>query len=154
MAALRNGPHVHSIESLNLPRNIATYCSSIFSPGHTLQTQPSQHKWSSTQDLLADPWRRELKKMNLPWMFTSMHSKVISNWNGFLKWLGLSRTTTLQTWTLAMATSGPPPLCGASEKSYSLYCGFRLNNVTMSVQLHMWSFGSWAGFKILEACCV
>ena len=28
-----------------------------------------------------------------------MHSKVISNWNGFLKWLGLSRTTTLHTWT-------------------------------------------------------
>ena len=34
-----------------------------------------------------------------------MHSKVISNWNGFLKWLGLSSTTTLQTWTWAKGWS-------------------------------------------------
>lgn len=110
-----------------------------------------------------------------------MHSKVISNWNGFLKWLGLSRTTTLQTWTwadrekdtyfwappppkkqmkskkkgtLAMATSGPPPLRGASSESWILFTlDLRWSNyVTEKVQLHMWSLGTWASSKILEAC--
>ena len=50
-----------------------------------------------------------------------------------------------------MATSGPPPLCGASESYDSCSCRFRLmNDVAKKIQLHMWSFGSCASSKILR----
>ena len=60
MSALRDGPHVHSIKSLNFPNifcqiHVASVTLCMFSPDHTLQTLPSQHKWSSIQGLLGDP---------------------------------------------------------------------------------------------------
>lgn len=41
-------------------------------------------------------------KRKLPSFKSSMHSKVTSNWKGLKNGEGLSRTTTLHTWTLAI----------------------------------------------------
>lgn len=45
---------------------------------------------------------KENLNLKLPSFKSSMHSKVTSNWKGLKKGEGLSRTTTLHTWTLAI----------------------------------------------------
>lgn len=64
-------------------------------------------------------WRvhRYMQPPNSPSLSSSMHSNVISNWKGFKNGDGLSKTTMLHTFTLAISTElGYNPLNFSSSK--------------------------------------